>query len=46
LILTEDPQYAVANNLMGVLGIQEGNTQQAREYFEKAVKGDPKFARA
>ncbi len=45
-ILGQKPDHAVANNLSGVLSVQQGQKQMARRYFEKAVQGDPDFAQA
>ena len=42
-ILAQDPRYAQAYNVYGILEIQRGQGNAARGYFEKAVEYDPEL---
>ncbi len=45
-ILAQDDHHSVANNLYGILEIQRGHEEQARQYFEKAIQYNPGLAQA
>lgn len=45
-ILAQNAGYAAAHNLFGILEIRRGRGAEAREHFEKAVKGNPDLTEA
>jgi tetratricopeptide (TPR) repeat protein len=45
-ILVQNDHHSVAINLFGILEIQRGHEDLARDYFEKAIKYNPELAQA
>ncbi len=45
-VLSKDPNYAAADNGLGLVAIQKHDAAAAREHFEKAVAADPDLVEA
>ncbi len=45
-ILAQNDHHPMANNLFGILEIQRGQVEQARQSFEKAIQFNPELAQA
>ncbi|HVN81875.1 MAG TPA: sulfatase-like hydrolase/transferase [Terriglobia bacterium] len=45
-VLAQDSEHAAANNLLGVLEVQRGHPDLARQHFEAAIHADPNLVQA